>query len=139
LDTRADRRFVVRPWHLFTVGWTLGAAALFERFQAFRSGREYVLCHAAPVLNDFTYAALALVGAAFLVASIGTATAADGTPRTAYLVVCLLAVLAFLVAADRVDAHGAQRAAKLAAMKSDERTCDYTPQIYTVTPGWFSW
>ncbi|MGW3244894.1 hypothetical protein [Streptomyces sp. NPDC001070] len=49
----------------------------------------------------------------------------------------MVAALALVVAADSVDADGEQRAAKMTAER--ESVCDYTPQVYSATPGWFSW
>ncbi|MFI8827794.1 hypothetical protein [Streptomyces sp. NPDC053431] len=137
----ADQRAAVRPWHVFVFGSSLGLIALFERVQGFRSGRQYVLCHESPALNHLTFAAVALVGGAFLVAVVGAATSAvRGRPsRRPFLVACMVAALALVVAADRVDAGGEQRAAKMTAERFSERACDYTPQVYSVTPGWFSW
>jgi hypothetical protein len=137
---KADHHFTVRPWHVLVLGSALGVTALFERLQGFRSGRQYVVCHHSSALDHLTVVALALVGGAFLTAVVGTVTATViNSSRTVFLVACMVSVLALVVAADRVDASGEQRAARMAAQRFSEDTCDYTPQIYTATPGWFSW
>ncbi|PBC60903.1 hypothetical protein BKI49_26545 [Streptomyces sp. Tue6028] len=136
---RAGQHAFVRPWHVFVFGSTLGLVALFERVQGFRSGRQYVLCHESPALNHFTLVALALVAGAFLAAVVGAATATvrSRPSRPPLLFACMVAALALVVAADRVDADGERRAAKLTAER--QSACDYTPQVYSATPGWFSW
>ncbi|WP_281154655.1 hypothetical protein [Streptomyces sp. HYC2] len=138
---RAHQHIDVRPWHVFAFGSALGLAALYERVQVFRSGRQYVLCHQSPVLNHITLVALALVAGAFLTAVVGAATATvrSKPSRPPFLIACMVAALALVVAADRVDAGGEQRAAKMAAEPFRENICDYTPQVYSATPGWFSW
>ena len=85
--------------------------------------------------------ALALVAGAFLMAVVGAATATmRSTPsRSPFLIASMVAALAFVVAADRVDAGGEERAAQLTAEAVGENSCDYTPQVYSATPGWFSW
>ncbi|KKZ72778.1 hypothetical protein VO63_16740 [Streptomyces showdoensis] len=125
---------------MFVCAAGLVLLALLERVQGFRSGRQYVLCHAAPVLDHRTLLALALVAAAFLAGVVGAAAAAlRGRPvRPGLLVLCMVAALAFVVAADRVDDGGERRAAELAAGPFDEKSCDYAPQVYSATPGWFS-
>ncbi|MFI8521414.1 hypothetical protein ACIGEZ_26860 [Streptomyces sp. NPDC085481] len=140
-DVKAGQHAVVRPWHVFAFGSALVLVALFERVQGFRSGRRYVLCHASPALNHLTLVALALVAGAFLAAVVGAATATmrSKPSRPPFLIACMVAALALVVAADRVDAGGEQRAARLAAEPFSERSCDYTPQVYSATPGWFSW
>ncbi|MFB7864676.1 hypothetical protein [Streptomyces sp. NPDC056069] len=140
-DMKADYHSAVRPWHAFAVGSVLAVAAFYERAQGFRSGRQYVLCHASPALNHLTLTALALVAGAFLAAVVGAATATlRGKPsRTSFLVLCMLAALALVITADSVDAHGEQQAANMAAEPFSEISCDYTPQVYTATPGWFTW
>ncbi|MEV7281913.1 hypothetical protein [Streptomyces sp. NPDC093111] len=85
--------------------------------------------------------ALALVAGALLV---GVGGAAAGVlrgkgSRPAFLVACMVAALAFVVAADRVDAGAERRAVALAAEPFSEGACDYAPQVYSATPGWFSW
>lgn len=138
---KADQHVDVRPWHVLAFGSALGSAALVERVHGFRSGRQYVLCHGAPTLNHLTLAALALVAGAFLTAVAGAAAAILGSeaPRRPFLIACMVVALALVVAADRVDAVGEQRAANLAAGRPGENDCDYTPQVYSATPGWFSW
>ncbi|MFE7244786.1 hypothetical protein [Streptomyces sp. NPDC057580] len=136
---KAGQHASVRPWHVFVFGSALGLVALFERVQGFRSGRQYVLCHESPALNHLTLVALALVAGAFLAAVVGAATATvrSKLSRPPFLIACMVAALALVVAADRVDADGEQRAAKMTAER--ESACDYTPQVYSATPGWFSW
>ncbi|MFB7574599.1 hypothetical protein ACIQFZ_42965 [Streptomyces sp. NPDC093064] len=138
---KADQHFDVRPWHVFAFGSALGLAALFERVQGFRSGRQYVLCHESPTLNHLTLVALALVAGVFLTAVVGAATATvrSKPSRPAFLIACMVAALALVVAADSVDAGGEQRAANMVAERLSEHNCDYTPQVYSATPGWFSW
>ncbi|MFC8505239.1 hypothetical protein ACFU3J_03865 [Streptomyces sp. NPDC057411] len=131
----------MRPWYVFAFGSVLVAVALFERVWGFRSGRQYVLCHASAALDHGTFLALGLVAGAFGVACAGAAAGSlGGRPaRPLFLLVCMLAVLGLVVAADRVDAGGERRAAELASAPLDERSCDYAPQVYSATPGWFSW
>ena len=140
-DVVTDQRAAVRPWHVFAFGSVLASIALFERVHGLRSGRQYVLCHQSPALNHLTLVALALVAGAFLMAVVGAATATmRSTPsRSPFLIACMVAALAFVVAADRVDAGGEERAAQLTAEAVGENSCDYTPQVYSATPGWFSW
>lgn len=140
--TPDDTRFTLRSWHLVAVGWTLGVVALWERLQSPRGARSYVLCrHSAP-LDHLTLTALGLIGAALLVSMAG-AIAADrgGATASGRLVAgCLVAVIALVVAADTVDAAGERLAGQLvAAQPFEEGTCDYTPQHYSATPGWFTW
>ncbi|MFG3345715.1 hypothetical protein ACGF1Z_11720 [Streptomyces sp. NPDC048018] len=140
-DVKADQIPAVRPWHAFAVGSALALVALCERVQGFRSGHQYVLCHASPALDRLTLTALALVAGALLAAVVGAATATlRGKPsRPAFLIICMLAALAFVITADGVDAHGERQAAALAAAPFSEISCDYAPQVYTATPGWFTW
>ncbi|MFF3883617.1 hypothetical protein [Streptomyces sp. NPDC001914] len=138
---KAHQHMDVRPWHVFVFGSALGMAALYERVQGYRSGRQYVLCHQSPVLNHITLIALSLIAGVFLTAVVGAGTAIvmSRPSRPPFLIACMLAALALVVAADRVDAGGEQRASKTAAEPFKENTCDYTPQVYSATPGWFSW
>ncbi|MFE2301956.1 hypothetical protein ACFXAW_27655 [Streptomyces sp. NPDC059445] len=137
-----DRHVTVRPWHAFAVGSVLGAAALFERVRGFRSGRQYVLCHASSAVDHLTIVALALAGGALVAGVVGGVTAImidASRPNPVFLIACMVAALACLVAADTVDAAGERRAARLAAQGFHEGQCDYTPQVYSATPGWFTW
>ncbi|MFI8763479.1 hypothetical protein ACIGN6_00895 [Streptomyces sp. NPDC053792] len=140
-DIKADQHAAMQPWHAMTFGSALGLVALFERVQGFRSGRQYVLCHESPDLNHLTLVALVLVAGAFLAAVVGAATATmrSKPSRPPFLIACMVAALALVVAADTVDASGERLAATMAAEPFNERTCDYTPQVYSATPGWFSW
>ncbi|TXS32761.1 hypothetical protein EAO71_04275 [Streptomyces sp. ms191] len=131
----------MRPSHVFAFGSVLASIALFERVYGLRSGRQYVLCHQSPALNHLTLVALALVAGAFLTAVVGAATGImrSRPSPSPFLVACMVAALAFVVAADRVDAAGERRAARLTAAAFAGGSCDYTPQVYSATPGWFSW
>ncbi|WP_371656210.1 MULTISPECIES: hypothetical protein [unclassified Streptomyces] len=130
----------LRAEHVVGVGALLSVAALAERIPRFVPARQYVLCHASPTLDHLTLTALALVLAA------GVAAVAGGimmqsrrTPGRVLPVVWLVVVAALLIAADGVDAHGEALAAKQAATGFTEGRCDYVPQDYTATPGWFFW
>lgn len=141
-DTPDDTRFTLRSWHLVAVGWTLGLIALWERLQTFRGAHSYVLCRHSAHLDHLTLTALGLIGAT-LVVSLAGAIAADRDGATAsgrLIAGCLVVVLALVVAADTVDAAGERLAAQLvAAQPFEEGVCDYTPQDYRATPGWFTW
>ncbi|MEU9098624.1 hypothetical protein [Streptomyces sp. NPDC048361] len=136
------RRFTFRSWHLVAAGCLLSSAAFWERWRASRSGRRYVLCHHSAHLDHLTLTALALVAAAVIV-SIACAIAADsrGAVASRRLVAgCLVSVLALVVAADTVDAAGERLAKRATAAEPfDAARCDYTPQDYAATPGWFTW
>ncbi|MEV8624850.1 hypothetical protein [Streptomyces sp. NBC_01268] len=135
------RRAAVRPWHVFAFGSVLAVGALVERVQGFRAGRQYVLCHASATLDHLTLLALGLVAGALLVGIVGAAaeTVRGKASRPAFLVACMVAALAFVVAADRVDAGAEERAVRMAGEPFTEGACDYAPQVYSATPGWFSW
>lgn len=136
----SEVRAAVRPWHVFAVGVVLGAGALFERVWGFQGGRQYVLCHASAALDHRTFVALALVAGAFLVGCVGAAaeTVRGKASRPAFLVACMVGALVFVVAADRVDAGGEVRAVAMAGDDHGAGACDYVPQVYSATPGWFS-
>ncbi|MFI6471092.1 hypothetical protein ACIBL5_12670 [Streptomyces sp. NPDC050516] len=126
--------------HVVAIGWVLCAAALAERVPRFVSGHRYLLCHASSALDHLTLTALALVMAAGMAALAGAIMIqAKDSYRSALPVVWLVVVVALLVAADGVDAHGEELAAKLSATPFTEGACDYTPQDYIATPGWFFW
>ncbi|MGP9022832.1 hypothetical protein ACT1U9_31065 [Streptomyces sp. BR1] len=135
-----ERRDGLKAEHVVGLGALLSGAALFERVPRFVSGREYVLCHASPTLDHLTLTALALVVTAGVAAVAGgIMIQSQRSPRAAVPVIWLVTVVALLVAADRVDAHGAALAARKAATAFTEGACDYAPQDYVATPGWFSW
>ncbi|OIJ69148.1 hypothetical protein [Streptomyces mangrovisoli] len=138
---KAGQHAGVRPWHAFACGSMLGLAALYERVRGLRDGRQYVLCHSSSTLDHVTVVALVLVAGAFLAAVVGGVTAVmrEKPSPPAFLVACMVAALAFVVAADRVDAGGERRAAQLASAPFDEALCDYPAPVYSATPGWFSW
>lgn len=122
------------------VGLLLSAGAFYERFDAPRSGREYLFCHASEAVDHLTFTALALVLAAVVASVVGGIVVWRSKPRNAVLPLCCMAVVvALLMAADGVDAHGEGRAAEIAAQGFTEAGCDYTPQVYDATPGWFYW
>lgn len=134
-------RFTPRAWHLVAIGWTLGALALWERLRAPQGTRQYLLCHHSAHLDHLTLIALVLVGAVFVV-SLAGAIVADhqGAASRGLVVGCLSAVLVLVVAADTVDASGERQAERLAAARPfDAGVCDYAPQEYSATPGWFTW
>ncbi|MET7903086.1 hypothetical protein ABZS86_17085 [Streptomyces sp. NPDC005355] len=117
----------------------LTAAALYERL---RGGRHYVFCHASPAVDHLTCTALGPVLAAGVTAVVGACVPQwrEAHTRTAAVSLVFLAVIAALiVAADGVDARGEREPARIAAQGFDERSCDYTPQVYSATPGWFFW
>ncbi|OAR27032.1 hypothetical protein A8W25_01765 [Streptomyces sp. ERV7] len=122
-------------------GALLTAAAFAERVPGLVPARRYLLCHASPDLDRLTLTALGLVLAAGVAAVAGGIMAQSRrTPsRTAVPVVWLVIVAALLVAADGVDAHGEALAARQAATGFTEGACDYIPQDYSATPGWFFW
>ncbi|MEU4084531.1 hypothetical protein [Streptomyces aureus] len=135
---KGEQRVLMRSWHAFVVGSVLGVAALVERVPLFVSGRTYVLCHVPSAVDHLTIAALALVGGAFVAAVTGGVAAImreSPRPEPVLLVVCMVAALAFVVAADRVDAAGEQRVARLAVGGTRGASCGF----YSATPGWFSW
>ncbi|MET8008922.1 hypothetical protein ABZU86_03665 [Streptomyces sp. NPDC005271] len=120
-------------------GLPLTVAALYERL---RGGRDYVFCHASPAVDRLTYTALGLVVAAGVTAVVGACVTQgrETRPRAGALpLVFLVLIAALIVAADGVDAHGEREAARIAAQRSDGRSCDYTPRVYSATPGWFFW
>ncbi|MGW5528973.1 hypothetical protein [Streptomyces xanthochromogenes] len=122
------------------IGWLLCGAALVERVPRFASGHRYLLCHHSSVLDRLTLTALALVLAAGVVALAGAIMMQAKNPhRVAFPVVCLVVVAALLVAADGVDAHGENLATRLSATPFTAGACDYIPQDYVATPGWFFW
>ncbi|MFB7458444.1 MULTISPECIES: hypothetical protein [unclassified Streptomyces] len=134
--------FSVHPLLVFGLGWLLGLASLVERVPLIGHGRQYGLCHPVPSLGPFTGTALVLIGGAFLASSFGAVMVArTSPPRRVFPIACLLIVSALLTAADRVDVHGERVAAEAvrayASVPADQ--CDYTPDVYTATPGWFSW
>ncbi|MFJ4514661.1 hypothetical protein [Streptomyces sp. NPDC088816] len=134
--------FSVHPLFVFGLGWLLGLASLIERVPLIGHGREYGLCHPVPALDPFTSTALTLIGGAFLASTLGAVMVArTRRPRRVLPVACLLIVSALLIAADRVDAHGERVAAEAerAYASTPLDQCDYTPEVYTATPGWFSW
>ncbi|WP_369373793.1 hypothetical protein [Streptomyces sp. cg36] len=136
-EARASR---IRPEHLVAVGGSLCALAVLERVPAVVSGRRYLLCHASSTLDHLTLVAFGLVLAAGIAALAGAVMMQSGRrPGAALPVVWLVAVVALLVAADRVDAHGEALAARGAATGFSATACDYLPQDYSATPGWFSW
>lgn len=129
-----------RAEHVVGAGALLTVAALAERVPRVVSARRYVLCHASSTLDRLTLTALGLVLAA------GVAAVAGGimmqsrrVPGRALPAVWLVIVAALLVAADGVDAHGEALAAQQAATGFAEGACDYIPQEYSATPGWFFW
>ncbi|MCX5384345.1 hypothetical protein [Streptomyces sp. NBC_00083] len=138
----STRGFACRSWHLVAVGALLGAVAFWERWEASRSGRRYVLCHHSARLDHLTLTALGLIGSALIV-SVACAVAADSRGAVAsrrLAAGCFVAVLALVVAADTVDAAGERLAGRLSAAEPFEAAvCDYTPQDYAATPGWFTW
>ncbi|MET9361591.1 hypothetical protein ABZX93_11795 [Streptomyces sp. NPDC006632] len=135
-------RYTFHSWQLVAAGCLLGAIAFWERWQGARTGRRYTLCHHSAHLDHLTLTALALVAAAPVV-SIACAIVADsrGAVASRRLVAgCLVTVLALLVAADTVDAAGERQAQRLTVAEPfDGAVCDYAPQDYTATPGWFAW
>ena len=140
--TPDDTRFTLRSWHLVAVGWTLGVVAIWERLQTHWGARSYVLCRHSARLDHLTLTALGLIGAAMLVSLAGAIAAdRDGATASGRLIAgCLVAVLGLVVAADTVDAAGERLAGRLmAAQPFEENACDYTPQHYSATPGWFTW
>ncbi|MFD4606835.1 hypothetical protein [Streptomyces sp. NPDC058440] len=134
--------FSVHPLFVFGLGWLLGLASLVERVPLIGHGRQYGLCHPVPALDPFTSTAILLIGGAFLASSFGAVMVArTRRPHRVIPVACLLIVSTLLIAADRVDFHGERVAAEAmrayASVPADQ--CDYTPDVYTATPGWFSW
>ncbi|PKV89437.1 hypothetical protein [Streptomyces sp. TLI_146] len=130
----------LRAEHVVGAGAVLGVAALVERIPRFVPAREYILCHTSPTLDHLTLTALGLVLAAGAAAVAGgVMMQARRAPGRALPVVWLVIVAALLVAADGVDAHGEALAAKQAATEFTEGACDYVPQEYSATPGWFFW
>ncbi|MFD7339448.1 hypothetical protein ACFV98_26070 [Streptomyces violascens] len=126
--------------HVVAIGWVLCAAALAERVPRFTSGHRYLLCHASSTLDHLTLTALALVAAAAVAALVGAIMMqSKESHRPALPVVWLVVVVALLVAADGVDAHGEALATQLSATPFTESACDYAPQDYVATPGWFFW
>ncbi|MFK8907129.1 hypothetical protein [Streptomyces sp. YS-3] len=121
-------------------GALLSAVALVERVPRLVPAHEYVLCHASPTLDRLTLTALGLVLAAAVAAVAGGITAQSRRLSHPVLpVVWLVVVVALLVAADGVDAHGEALAAHRAATGFTAGACDYVPQEYGATPGWFFW
>ncbi|MFF2367434.1 hypothetical protein ACFVU0_32655 [Streptomyces sp. NPDC058122] len=93
-------------------------------------------------MDHLTIVALALTGGALLAAVVGGVAAVmvnASRPAPAFLIACVVAALACVVAADTVDAAGEQRAARIAAQGFGERGCDYPAPVYSATPGWFTW
>ncbi|MFF3405316.1 hypothetical protein ACFYW8_03695 [Streptomyces sp. NPDC002742] len=139
-DTTVDTRPVPRAGHVAAFGLLLTAGALFERVNAWSSGRQYVFCHASEAVDRLTYTALGLVLSAGALSTLGAiALWWNRTRSTRLHLACMIAVVAVLMAADGVDAHGERRAATIAAERPADDKCDYTPQDYTATPGWFYW
>ncbi|MFG2720177.1 hypothetical protein ACGFW5_18065 [Streptomyces sp. NPDC048416] len=140
--TSDDTRFTFHSWHPVAAGCVLGALALWERWQASQGGRRYVLCHHSARLDHLTLIALVLIAVA-LVVSLAGAIAADSRRAGAsgkLVAGCLVAVLALVVAADTVDTAGERLAGRLTTAEPFEpSTCDYAPQDYSATPGWFTW
>jgi hypothetical protein len=126
----------VKAHHVVAFGLPLTAVALYERL---RGGRDYVFCHASPAVNHITMTALCLILAAGVVSVVGAWVVRHVSRRSATALVFIAVVGALIVAADGVDAHGEREAARIAARGLDERICDYTPQVYDATPGWFFW
>ncbi|WP_329403442.1 hypothetical protein [Streptomyces melanogenes] len=130
----------LRAEHVVGGGAVLGVAALVERVPRLVPARRYILCHASPTLDHLTLTALGLVLAAGVAAVAGgVMMQSRRAPGRALPVVWLVIVAALLIAADGVDAHGEALAAKQAATGFTEGACDYVPQDYTATPGWFFW
>lgn len=126
--------------HVVAIGWVLCAVALVERVPRLTSGHRYLLCHASPALDHLTLTALALVTAAGVAALAGAIMMqSKDSYRPALPVVWLVVVVVLLIAADGVDAHGEALAAQLSATPFTEAACDYAPQDYIATPGWFFW
>src|SRR5690242_10001010 len=126
--------------HVVATGWLLCAAALAERVPRFTSGHRYLLCHASSTLDHLTLTALALVLASGVAALVGAIMMqSKEAHRPALPLVWLGVVVALLAAADGVDAHGEVLARQLSATPFAEGGCDYTPQEYVATPGWFFW
>ncbi|MEU4350245.1 hypothetical protein [Streptomyces sp. NPDC023838] len=129
-----------RAEHVVGMGALLSAAALVERVPRFVPAHHYILCHASPALDRLTLTALALVLTAGIAAVAGgIVMQSRRTPHPALPVVWLVIVAVLLITADGVDAHGEALAAKQAATGFAEGACDYIPQDYGATPGWFFW
>ncbi|MEU9192898.1 hypothetical protein [Streptomyces hundungensis] len=135
-----SRTRTLQAGHVVAIGAFLSAAALVERVPRFASGRRYLLCHTSSTLNHLTLTALALVLAAGVAALAGAIVMqAKDTHGAVLPVVWLVVVVVLVVAADGVDAHGEALAAHLSATPFTEGACDYVPQDYVATPGWFFW
>ncbi|MET7616165.1 hypothetical protein [Streptomyces sp. NPDC005408] len=133
--TDTGTRARLRPVQVAGIGVLLSLAALGERLLG---GREYIFCHVSPSVDHFTNVALFLVLAAFLSAVAAGFLLAWLKPRTVLpSVVCVIAVIGLVVAADGVDAHGERAARRVAAQGWSEGVCDYVVPTYSVTPGWF--
>ncbi|MFI6054918.1 hypothetical protein ACIBCO_33130 [Streptomyces violascens] len=126
--------------HVVAIGSVLCATALAERVPGFTSGHRYLLCHASSTLDHLTLTALALVLASGVAALAGAIMMqSKESHRPGLPLLWLVVVVALLVAADGVDAHGEVLATQLSATPFTEGACDYTPQDYVATPGWFFW
>ncbi|MFG3280795.1 hypothetical protein [Streptomyces sp. NPDC048111] len=124
--------------HVVAIGWLLCAAAFAERVPVLFSGHRHLLCHASSHLDRLTLTALGLVLAAAVAALAGAVVMqGKGQGVAAVPVVCLVVVVALLIAADGVDAHGEALARQLSATPFTAGACDYVPQDYVATPGWF--
>lgn len=131
---------MVRAGHVALFGLLLTAGALFERLSALRGGRQYVFCHASEAVDRLTYTALGLVLSAGAISTLSAIALWWNKPRSTLLhLACMTTVVALLIAADGVDARGESRAATIAAQRPVGDKCDYIPQDYTATPGWFYW
>ncbi|MFE9403361.1 hypothetical protein ACFYNY_16465 [Streptomyces sp. NPDC006530] len=137
---RAVGARTLQAGHVVAIGALLCAAAVVERVPRFASGHRYLLCHASSALDHLTLTAFALVMAAGVAALTGAVMMQARDAHGAALpVVWLVVVAVLLVAADGVDAHGEALAAQLSATPFNQGACDYVPQDYVATPGWFFW
>lgn len=126
--------------HVVGAGALLSALALVERVPRLVPAHEYLLCHGSPALDRLTLTALGLVLAAAVAAVAGGITMQSRRLSHPVLPVVWLAVVAaLLVAADGVDAHGEALAARQSTTGFAAGGCDYVPQDYSATPGWFFW
>ncbi|MDX6349537.1 MAG: hypothetical protein QOF84_4327 [Streptomyces sp.] len=118
-------------------GVVLPLFALAERVPMLAGGkpREYALCHAALAPDHYTYAALALIPVAAVVAVVASVALWRRGPLAG--VAGLIALVGLLVMADGLDARGETLAARSSAPAFFERSCDYPIRVYTATPGWF--
>jgi len=78
VGTTDSARSVVRAEHVVAVGLLLTAVALYERFHALHSGRQYVFCHASDAVDRLTSIALALVLAAGVLSIVGGSLCSGG-------------------------------------------------------------